>query len=166
MRISLLKPYKPLKQKPDVLIYNPPGTLIYRIITTSIPQAVGEMIAFPEQKSGDKYLWISHLFIFQKRHGYGTKFLNFARNLSHNMGCNGKLRLTAATTVYDPITPPHEFYRKYGFGTDQKKTLRKIDRAIMHNKPLSYKTTPPIEMFYPDNTKKSLLQKILTKLYL
>ena len=163
MRIA---PLKPIQQKPEILIYNPPGTPIYRMFTTFMPRVVGDMIAFPEQKGGNKYLWIDHLLVFQKRFGFGNKFLDFAQNLSRKMGCGGNIRLTAATTIYDPTRPPHEFYRKYGFGSNNKRTLRKIDRALKFNKHLNYKTTPKIEMYYPDNKKPSLIQKILTKLYL
>lgn len=168
-QVKLTTPLKTVNQSkklPDVLIYNTPNTNMYSMMTTFMPRLVGTMRAFPVKQGQDKYLWIDLLVIFQKRFGFGTEFLDFARNLSRQYGCEGNIRLKAGTTVYDPTTPPHAFYRKYGFGSDKKRTLRKVDRAIKDNKLLNYKTIPAIEMFYPDNKKQSFLQKLLTKLYL
>ena len=159
-----LPPIKQFNQLPELLIYNRPNTYLYKMSTTFMPRLVGEMRAYPGENK--EFLWIDLLHITQKRVGFGTKFLDFARHLSRQIGCGGNIRLQAGTTVYDPTRPPHEFYRKYGFGADNKKVLRKIDRAISSNTHLCYKTTPPIVMYYPDKQKQSLIQKILTKLYL
>ena len=161
-----LPPIKQLKQLPEVLIYNRPNTNVYRMSTTCVPRLVGEMRAFPIERNNKKSLWINSLLIMQKRSGFGTKFLDFAQHLSRQTGCGGNISLCAGITIYDPTRTPHEFYRKYGFGSENKKILRKVDRAIAHKTPLNYKKTPPIIMYFPDNEKPSLLQKLLTKLYL
>ncbi len=159
-------PLKYPKQLPPVLIYNPPGTPTYKMITTFMPRAVGDMAAFPVQQDKQKFLWIDYFIIIQRRFGFGEKFLKFAKNLSKELGCDGKIRLKAQTTIYDPINPPHKFYRKEGFGSDNTRMLRKIDRAIESNKQLDYRNTPAIEMYYPDDKKQGLLQKFLMKLHL
>ncbi len=161
-----IPPVKQTNQLPEVLIYHKPGTCAYRMTTTFMPRVVGEMRAYPIERNNKKSLWIDFLIIFQKRFGFGTKFLDFAQHLSRQTGCNGNISLKAGSTVYDPTKPPHEFYRKYGFGSENKKMLRKIDRAINSKTHLNYKKTPPIIMYFPDNEKPSLLQKLLTKLYL
>ncbi len=161
-----IPPLKQIKQLPELLIYNKPGAHTYRMSTTLMPEVVGEMRAFPIIKNNEQVLWVDKLLIYPKRLGFGTKFLNFAEHLSRQCGCGGKISLQAGITVYDPTVPPHKFYRKYGFGSDNKRILRKIDRAIQNNTNLNFKTTPPITMYYPDKQKPSLIQKILTKLYL
>ena len=159
---SMLLNTRPVKQIPNILIYNTPHTPIYKMITTFMPRTVGEMIAYPKTKNKKKFLWIQHLLIFQKRSGFGTRFLNFAKNLSSEMGCNGDIRLKAAATIYDSITPPHEFYRKAGFGSDNRKILRRIDWVIKHNIHLNPELAPAIEMYYPDNKNKHcFFQKLI-----
>lgn len=148
------------------MIYNKKNTPVYRMGSTCFGNCVGEMVAFPSQRDNQKFLWIDLLLMFQKHAGFGTKFLNFAQILSKEYGCEGKLRLSASSTVYD-TKAPHVFYRKYGFGADDKKMLHKIDKAIKKNKTLSYTYTPELEMYYPDNEtpkKTNLFQKILKKL--
>lgn len=139
---------------PDILIYNPKGTNLFRMICTKDRKVVGKMVAYP---SSDSRLYIDELTIFSnRRQGLGTKFLNFAKSLSKSWGFDGKMILNATTTPYDPHNPPHIFYRKFGFTTNDKKMLKKIDKYIKTGKQLDYKKTPDLIMYYPDTVSKKL----------
>lgn len=145
---------------PEVLIYNPCGTNLYQMVNTKEKKLVGRMIAHPNI---NRQLEIDELTIFsRKRQGYGTKFLDFAKKLSRKYGYEGNMVLNASTTPYDPHNPPHIFYRKYGFTSDNKKMLKKIDKCIKKGRQLDYYTTPNLIMYYPDNhpAKLTVLQKI------
>lgn len=136
---------------PDVLIYNPRGTNLYSMVNTKENKVIGRMIAYPTINHD---LYISELTILRnKREGFGTKFLDFAKLLRDELGCEGKVVLDASTTPYDPHNPPHIFYRKNGFTSDDKKMLKKIDKYIKKGKQLDYKTTPAIRMYYPPDTQ-------------
>ena len=84
----------------------------------------------------------------ERRKGYGTKFLNFARNLSKNMGLGGNMRLLAGATESGGEIPPHVFYRKYGFTTDNKTILNRIDNSIKTGEKLDIVSAPPVYMYY------------------
>ena len=156
---------KPVTQVPNTLIYRLPNSYRYKMMSKDVLGTVGEMVAFPVRENNQKFLWIDFLAIYNaNRLGFGTKFLNFAKNLSKKSGCEGNMKLEAGTTQYDLYREPHQFYRKYGFGSDDKKTLRKVDRANQYNKQLKYKDVPKTEMYYPETKPKSFLQKVLTKL--
>lgn len=156
---------KPLKELPNVLIYNPKNTPIYNMGSPFFGNSLGTMVAYPMKKNNKNFLWIELLLIHQRRCGFGTFFLNFAQQLSKQLGCNGDIRLLAASTIYE-TKAPHAFYRKYGFSSDNKKILKQIDKSIKKNKPLSYIYTPATEMYYPENksSKMNFLQKMLKKL--
>ena len=156
---------KPIKELPNVVIYNPMNTSVYNMGSPYFGNFLGEMVAYPIEENNKKTLWIEHLLMFQRRSGFGTMFLDFAQQLSRQLGCGGKLLLLAASTIYE-TKAPHAFYRKYGFGSDDKKVLKLIDKSIKRKKSLSYTYTPEIEMYYPDDKPKKInfLQKILKKL--
>ncbi len=137
---------------PETLIYNPKGSNLYNMFNTKTGRCIGRMVAYPKE---NKELEICELLIFSKpRQGYGTKFLDFAKDLSKKIGCGGRMSLTACTTPYDPHNPPHIFYRKYGFTSDNKKMIKKIDKCIRRKKQLNALYTPQLTMYYPDNTIK------------
>ena len=169
MSFNINMKIKPLRTLPEVLIYKMPDTFYsgeYRMINTKTGKFVGEMIT-SNLKLEKKYLGIAILNIFKKRQGYGTRFLNFAKKLSQEQGAEGRLILKATTMPQDPHNPPHIFYRKFGFTTEDKKQLKKIDRHIKKNKQLNWLETPNLIMTYPDTTpkKKGLLENIKEKLY-
>ena len=151
MKTSLLLT-KPVKKLPEVLFYSRPSTNSYTMISTKNPEILGHMRAFVSNYHfKDPYLFVHQLVIFKnKRQGYGTKFLDFAKNLSKKSGCGGRVRLIATTTAYDPRNPPHLFYRKNGFSSNNKKFIAKMDRYIRKNKQLDYRTTHRLEMYYPE----------------
>ena len=113
---------------PDVLIYNPRGTNLYSMVNTKENKVIGRMIAYP---TINRDLYISELTILRnQREGFGTKFLDFAKSLYGELGCEGKVVLDASTTPYDPHNPPHIFYRKNGITSDDKKMLKKRNKKI------------------------------------
>ena len=137
---------------PDILIYNPQGTNMYQMIRTRDKKVLGRMIVHPNI---NRQLEIDELTIYtQKRQGYGTRFLDYAKKLSLEYGYGGNLVLNASTTPYDPHNPPHIFYRKYGFTSDNKKMIKKIDRSIKKGRQLDAYTTSPLIMYYPDDSPK------------
>lgn len=150
---------------PDVLIYNPRGTNLYSMVNTKENKVIGRMIAYPTINHD---LYISELTILRnKREGFGTKFLDFAKLLRDELGCEGKVVLDASTTPYDPHNPPHIFYRKNGFTSDDKKMLKKIDKYIKKGKQLDYQSTPVTRMYYPPDTPpaKSNFLQLLKNLF-
>lgn len=164
MKIPVVKTL-PLKKLPDILFYQEKGTPFYKMIDVKRCKNVGFMEAAPIVFNKQNVFYIKWLLIFQKRQNFGTKFLDFASNISKQSGCDGKLLVKAATTVFDPHNPPHIFYRKYGFTCSNKKLLKKIDKHIKNNKQLNYRQTPPVDMFYPGSAfdKKSLWQRLKDK---
>lgn len=162
---------KPLKKIPQILISNPMNGPTYKMYDLKSNSIVGRMIAHPIRRrfEEENTLFIRSLIISKPRKGFGTKFLDFATHLSKEKGLGGRLGLFAATTDADPFNPPHIFYRKYGFTTDDKKLLKKIDRYIRLKKQLSYKTTPTRYMYYPaediGKAKISIIEKLKAFFY-
>ncbi len=163
MKIPVVK-ILPVKKIPDILFYHPQNTNSYYMISVKQRMNAGYMNALPVILNGTKTFYINWLLIYKKRQDFGTKFLDFAVNLSKQYGCKGNLMLKASTTVFDPHNPPHIFYRKYGFTCADKKFLKKMDKCIRNKKQLNYRHTPSVDMFYPDVcNKKSFLQRLKDK---
>jgi len=139
---------------PEYLIYNPKNSHIYRMFNTKSGKHTGTMYAFPSYLN---QTFIVHELLVNKnyrRQGIGTAFLNFAKRLSFLHGYEGRMRVCATTLPFDPVNPPHIFYRKYGFTTDNKERLKTIDQAIKKGKQLDPKTTFPLFMDYPGEKAK------------
>ncbi|MCR5265548.1 MAG: GNAT family N-acetyltransferase [Cyanobacteria bacterium RUI128] len=140
MRISLAKP-EPI---PDILFYEPVKNC-YRMIDMKRGVMTGEMSVCCR-----KDLVIESLNIVknERRKGYGTKFLDFAKNLSRRLGYDGDMRLMAAATAGGESVPPHVFYRKYGFDSNNKAVLERIDNSIKTGEKLDIESAPPVYMYY------------------
>lgn len=155
---------KPIKTMPEVLIYKQNNVYRYTMLDVKNSKIAGRMYAHFIQnlKTKECSLFINTLNIYQKRQGFGSKFLDFAKQVSKQFGCEGRVRLIASTTEYDPLNPPHIFYRKNGFSTDNKKLLKKIDKYIKNNKQLPHLSTPPETMYYPPKpeVKMSFVERI------
>lgn len=162
---------KPITKMPDVLLYKPAKSIKYKMFDVKHSKYVGFMEARPIKDKGIRTLFIEFLLVNDKRKGFGTKFIQFAKNLSKKLNCEGRVSLEATTTVYDPHNPPHVFYRKNGFACDDKKMLRKIDMSIKKNRPLDYRETPSIKMYYspdvkqPKSLSKNLFRSIMEKIF-
>lgn len=165
MNVSLAKAYKP-NPLPRVLIYNAPESSTYKMFRTKNPKQVAHMEAFPYKKNGKKHFFIGLLMAFDKKQGYGSDFINFAKNHSKNIGCGGRVMLKADTICADPHTPPHIFYRKHGFTSDDKVALAKIDRHIEKNIALLPENIDELLMYYEPNIKEEkhpFFKRLLTQ---
>lgn len=152
-----------MNKLPKYLIYNPQNTNLYRMFSTKNGKSIGEMVAIPSVLH--QTLIIDRLIIprcANRRQGAGTDFLNFAKNLSKSFGFEKRMMLLASTLSLDPHNPPHIFYRKFGFTTDNKELLKKIDKCIKKGTQLDDYSTPQTLMHYPDETppRKTLWEKL------
>ena len=166
MKVSLAKAYKPTPL-PRTLIYNTPGSSVYRMFNTQNHRQVAHMEAFPYKKNGKKFFFIGILMAFDKKQGYGSDFINFAKQHSKSLGCAGRVMLKADTICADPHTPPHIFYRKHGFTSDDKVALAKIDRHIEKNIVLLPENIDELTMYYEPNIreeKQPFFKRIVTKI--
>lgn len=78
----------------------------------------------------------------------GTYLLNFAKNLSKQLGCNGYILLKADTS-FTPNRIPHLFYRKNDFTSLEKKYDAKMDKFIKAKKDARHTDFPSLLMYYP-----------------
>ena len=140
MHINLTKP----RQIPDVLFYSPAKDC-YRMLDIKRNAYIGEMTV---EKRRELYIDSLNIKSSERRKGYGTKFLNFAKNLSKRMGLGGDMRLMAGPTTDGGGVPPHVFYRKYGFTSDDKEILNRVDNAIKTGEKLDIENAPIIYMYY------------------
>lgn len=143
------------------LFYKHPYSDGYNIIATDAKKKVGVMYAQSRKVSYINFLEIDFLGIMknERRKGYGTEALNFAKNLSKKEGCGGRLILTADITPFEMNIAPHPFYRKNGFTCNDKILLRKIDKFVKEKKEMSYKDAKTAIMFYIPK-KENFLDKI------
>jgi len=133
---------------PNILFYNPSNTNLYRMFDFKKAAYIGEMAVV---KRNDLYIENLNIKPEFRRMGFGRKFLDFAVNLSKQMGLNGNLRVMAGLTTNDLSNSPHIFYRKYGFTSYDKQILNKIDEHIKnHTKPAPY-DLPLTIMYYVNN---------------
>lgn len=118
----------------------------FRLLNINKNICIGDMIVSPRKDE----LFINSLIINKncRRKGFGTLFLKFAKSISNKTGFNGRMRGLVGLTTCDDNNPPHIFYRKFGFTTDDTKTLNLIDQAIKGKKQLDYKTAPLTYMYY------------------
>ncbi len=155
-----MTPIKPRKI-PQNLIYNPKGTDLYKLINLKNGSVIGQMVAYP---SINKDVYIASLAIYrERRQGFGKMFLDFAKNMSKKCGFEGRMSVYASTLALDPHNPPHIFYRKYGFVSEDKEMLNKIDKCIKNRKQLDYRATPSTLMYYEEDfrvKKYSLLERL------
>ena len=88
---------------------------LYRMFDTKTGKYVGEMIGCPvlhdnskvrqifyQKNEPYKSFYIAELKMEERFLGYGTQFINFAKNLSKQSGCEGRVHLVASR-VYDCI---------------------------------------------------------------
>ena len=91
----------------------------------------------------------------QKRKGLGTAMINFAKQYSKYIDCNGHLVLKATTLEGEKIAP-HVFYRKQQLSTLDNFLDGKLDILIKTNELANPKEFPAMLMFYPPKSKKQL----------
>jgi GNAT superfamily N-acetyltransferase len=123
----------------------------YKMLTTKDPRVVGIMYAFPNEIDKRNFYHVGLLYIKEQRQGFGTEFIDFAKNRSKQLGCEGRVFLQAESEVMGAQKPPHIFYRKQGFTTNDKKYLKVIDEFIKENKEMENKDSKSIYMYYDPN---------------
>lgn len=154
---------KPYKRIPDRLIFNTKKEYplcpifnreIARVIEIRKSRILGEIITEPvtsdifgTQSPPVKSLSIVKLKSFVRNEGVGTDLLNFAKRLSVEKGCEGRIHLVSSD-CYDKENPPHVFYRKFGFTSHETEKLRDIDSQIATGTP-EYFIFEDLGMFYP-----------------
>lgn len=165
----------PLKKIPEYLLYK--GIQknsrfsyeIFNIGSTKTQSQLGQMVCHKSNISLRKnyngpILIID--FITTKIHdkGYGSILLNFAKQYSKKIGCNGYIVLKADSS-FTPKRIPHLFYRKQGFSSFDPITDRKMDRFIRKNKNATYKDFMATIMHYPPNPPKTnIFKKTITNI--
>lgn len=155
--------YKPkIQELPRTLIYNKPKSSLYTMITIQNPRIVGSMWAQPRKIDNKNFFEIILLVIDERRKGFGSEFINFAKNISYQKGCEGRIFLTSDINIFESKIPPHIFYRKQGFTSNDKKYLEKIDSFIREGKDMSHKDNKCIYMYY-EPKKESFIQKFVRK---
>ncbi len=117
----------------------------YRMCDTKTGRYLGRMIAGPMvcrkniRKSfypiNDDYksFFIDELHSYYSNENIGTTFINLAKNESKNEGCHGRIHLVASS-IFNPYRPPHVFYRKLGFNSNNSKVNKYLDKCIKHKK--------------------------------
>lgn len=181
---------KPINKIPDVLIYKVPkppvivgytyrksgNPALYRMADTKTGQFVGEMVGdvvvhdksikqdFYPLETPYKSFYIAELQIEEKSMGYGSKFINFAKSLSRQFGCNGRVHLVSSR-LYDSQHPPHVFYRKCGFTSNNKFMNDYLDDCIASKTPLEVEFADNLNMYLPVGdevyNRKSKLQTFI-----
>ncbi len=136
-----------------------PNYTLYKQFATKDPRVVGIMFADSTKIDRKNYFHILLLYVKEQGKGFGKEFIEFAKNRSKQLDCEGRVFLMADKGVYGSTTPPHIFYRKQGFTSNDKAYLKIIDRFIKENKKMENKDSKALYMYYDPN-KRSLLQRI------
>lgn len=176
---------KPLQKLPQVLIYKCPKPPIivgytyqhsgqpdlYRMVDIKTGKYVGEMIGAPilhEKHIKPKFyplatpyrsFYIADLQIEERFMGYGRKFIEFAKALSKKSNCKGRVHLVASR-IYDRYCPPHIFYKKCGFMSNNKFMNDYLDNCIALNCEIESEFADNLNMFLPVGDK---IEKVQTK---
>lgn len=127
----------------------------FTIISTK-PENTGKkatMRCFPEYISRDGkkdvpslYIWL--LFSNCSGSGFGTAMLDFAKNYSKKIGCNGNFHLSSDVS-FTPNRIPHPFYYKYGMNTKSPKINEQLERVVKSGKTATHRDFETIDMYYP-----------------
>ena len=156
--------YKPkIQELPRTLIYNKLKSSLYTMVTTQDPRIVGTMWASPRVIDKKNFFEIILLVIDERRKGFGSDFVNLAKNLSWEKGCDGRIFLTSDLNFFESKIPPHIFYRKQGFTSNDKEYLKKIDQFIKEGREMTYKDNKCIYMYY-EPPKEKFIQKLFKRI--
>ena len=135
----------PIKKRTELLFYNQPKSNNYRVISLKD----GFVGNFTVEKRNELFINYLHLMPEKRRKGYGVKILDFISVLSRKEGLGGKMRVLAALLFDETENPPHIFYRKYGFTSNDKQALAEIDKHIFDKKQLPPLFDPLFMYFIP-----------------
>lgn len=154
--IKLAKPFlptKPASTLPRGLIYHSPNSRFYNLLDVKNNNFVGYMIAFPQNCTKSSLYFnvepnaeafrVYKLKIFEKRKGWGTYLMDFAKRESYKQGCKGRLSLVA----YNSQKPPHVFYKKIGLVTKSARQNQILDEYIANG--IEPRYLDAMDMFVP-----------------
>lgn len=169
--LSILNPH--LKYPPIKHIKRPmPDYLIHRSVVRYYDYPIDNYTMFSTKKSeaGAKTimrcipehikrdgkvvpsLYVAYLWSRKSGLGMGTKMLNFAKNLSKQCDCDGRIHLYADNSM-DIMRVPHPFYYKYGFRAEDSKVNNRIARFIRQGARCTYLDFEANYMYYPPMKK-------------
>ena len=161
---------KPIKI-PEVLFYkkpyksvmHPPQTEFLAFSTTG-DKNWGELVVhktkmqFRNDYKGET-LAIDFISTHKKNKGLGATIIDFAKNYSKQIGCNGYIVLKAVSH-FSKDNAPHIFYRKQGFTSLDKNFDKNLDSFIKNKQKVNPDIFPEKLMFYPEEKKLSFFEKI------
>lgn len=176
---------RPIEKIPRILIYKHPKPInvmgwcyrsnkpeLYRMVDTKTGKYVGEMVGSPVVHNNKevhkifypinkpyKSFYICSLESLERFSGYGKAFINFAKNISGQSGCNGRVHLIASR-VYDRRYPPHVFYKKCGFVSNDKFMNSYLDDCINSKCTIESAFADNLNMYLPAGDKP---EKITSK---
>lgn len=127
MNNVLSKPYKIISEGAYYYCVSPKNKYMGRV--TVAPEVVNEYVTFYPDKSNYKSLSIDFIKSDIQGQGVGSFLIEFIKNLSKKLGCEGRVHVVAGN-FNKSNTPPQIFFRKQGFCTANKKHLDIIDNAI------------------------------------
>lgn len=165
--LSILNPhlkYPPVKYipkpMPDYLIHRsvvmyegfPVDTFTMFSTKNSEARAKTVMRCIPEHIKRDgkvvPSLYIAFLFSRISGLGMGTKMLNFAKNLSKQWDCDGRIHLYADNSM-NIMRVPHPFYYKNGLRAKETKVNKRLARFIKQGARCTYLDFEATYMYYP-----------------
>lgn len=169
-------PVKRYGTLPDKLIYHTVedyNPSIDRFIMFSTKRGVNNrvvMICYPRliEREGKEVpsLYVWKLFSNCSGQGFGRAMIDFAKNYSKRLGCNGYVHLFVSSG-YTPNRIPHIFYRKCGFSTNNVSIDSKLDKFIRKHKDARYLDFRDMDMFYPpiEHPKNNIFKNIFCKIF-
>lgn len=168
---------KPLKEIPRRLIYSGKQKQkffselnksdvelnYYNMYDREAGKVVGTMISGPvvfNNKNIDIYnlplgyksYYVNQLYVRQRMQGHGDAFIQFAKHMSKQTGCEGRLHLVASA-IDCLVGPPHLFYKKEGLVASSPYVDQLLDFAISVHKKLTREDTDDIVMYLPTKIK-------------
>ena len=165
---------KPIQKIPQVLIYTTKATAtdlttgksrivnVHKMADTKTGHYVGEMITQARKKMDCTYIYpdkkncnaleIVRLIMEERRMGYGSKFIEFAKYESKQSGCDGRV-FALASRLYDRLHPSHIFYRKNGFTSVDKKLNQIMDECMANGQNLDIEHADNLFMYLPIKEK-------------
>lgn len=163
----------PIKELPKELIYKrrvntvmKPTQVEYVFFSTTGDKNWGEVVLHKKNSSAllkdfiGPSLVVDFIKVNQKGKSLGKTILDFCKNYSKSIGCNGRIVLLADPD-YTPEKIPHLFYRKQGFTTHNKKLDRKMDKFIKNGQNATVEDFCTLLMYYPEPAKKTFWEKLV-----
>lgn len=176
---------KPLQQVPKELIYTLKAVAtdfttgksrivnVHNMADTATGHYVGQMVTQARKKVDCTYIYpnkitcdaleIIRLIMEERRMGYGSKFIEFAKHESRKKGCEGRV-FALASRLYDRNHPSHIFYRKKGFTSVNPKINKILDECIEQGKDLDIEYADNLFMYLPVKEKPSKVSRVFQKI--